>query len=512
MRLRLLAACAVVAAAVSGLAACAPQAEVQPAPDRTPVVAGAPAGFEDYYGQEISWEECAGAGEGTFYCATLAAPQDWSDPDAGDIELAIIVHPAAASASRGSLLVNPGGPGASGVDLIQQSAEFAVGPSLLREYDVVGFDPRGVSRSTPVRCLDDGAMDAYLFDIPDDPRGSPQRTAELTASTREFARACETNSGDILAHITTADAARDLDLLRGVLGDEKLNYLGYSYGSFLGATFAELFPERVGRVVLDGGIDPSVPGSVVGARQAVGFQSALEAYLAYCVDTPEECPFDGPVDTALGQVGDALAAVDEAPLEASDGRFLGADALMLGIISALYSEGNWPFLSAALAAALGGDPDPVFRLVDNYYNRSGGTYLDNSTEAFTAYNCMDYPLDPPHVVEEARAIVEDQAPTFAPYWSSDVDTCEAWPHPPTGTRGEIRADGADPILLIGTTNDPATPYEWSAALAEQMSSGILLTRVGEGHLGFNKGNACIDDVVVDYFVDGTVPDGDVTCD
>lgn len=491
------------------LAGCTPRTPV--APDRTPVVSGAPAGFEDYYGQDVAWEQCTGFDDGGYFCGTITAPRDWTDPDAGDLDLAVIVRVASNGESKGSLFVNPGGPGASGVVMVQQSAGFAVGPELLQSYDVVGFDPRGVGRSTAVRCLDAAAMDRYLFDIPAAPRGTPERAGEQRQSAAAFARACDANSGGILPFITTENAARDLDLMRAVLGDEKLAYLGYSYGSFLGATYAKLFPQNVGRVVLDGGLDPSIPGAIVGARQAAGFQSALDAYLAWCL-AGSDCPFDGAQDAAQQQLEDALAAVDASPLPASDGRMLGADALVMGIISALYSEGSWATLSSALTAVLEGDPDEMFALVDRYYNRYDGSYLDNSTEAFSAYNCMDYPADPADVVAEAEAQVAEDAPTFAPYWSSDVDLCDEWPYPPTGSRSEITADGAAPILVIGTTNDPATPYEWSAALAEQLSSGILITRVGEGHTGFNKGNACVDETVVAYVEDGEVPTGDVRCD
>ncbi|CAL4859198.1 alpha/beta hydrolase [Microbacterium sp. MM2322] len=493
------------------LVGCTPKANTDAAPHRTPITKGAPAGFEEYYGQKVAWEKCRGIGEGDYYCASITAPRDWTDAAGGDIELSIIVRLASGGTSQGSLFVNPGGPGASGVDLVQQSAGFAVGNELLQSYDVVGFDPRGVGRSTAVRCLDATAMDDYLFDLPAAPRGTPEREGEQRAAAEAFARACEVNSDGLLPFVTTQNAARDLDLLRGVLGDEKLSYLGYSYGSFLGATYAELFPQNVGRVVLDGGLDPSIPSAVVGARQAIGFQSALDAYLTSCVGG-SDCPFDGPLATAEQQLSDAIAAVDASPLTASDGRMLGGDALVMGIISALYSEGNWSPLSSALTAVLEGDADEMFGLVDRYYNRYDGRYLDNSTEAFSAYNCMDYPADPDDVVAAANAEVAEKAPTFAPYWTSDVSLCDAWPYPPTGTRSEIHADGAAPILVIGTTNDPATPYEWSAALAKQLSSGILLTRVGEGHTGFNKGNACIDDAVVAYFEDDKVPAGDLRCE
>lgn len=491
----------------AALAACVPIE--RPSPERTPVTDGVPTELLPYYGQELMWEECAGGGEGDFFCTTVSAPIDWADPSAGDLDLAIIMRLADGD-SQGALLVNPGGPGASGVDLVRGSASFAVGETLLGAYDVVGFDPRGVGESTAVRCLDAEDMDAYLFDAPAAPRGTPEWESELTDRNERFAAACEANSGDILPHISTANAARDMDLLRGVLGDERLHYLGYSYGAFLGATYAELFPDRVGRVVLDGGIDPSVPGSEVGARQAVGFENSLRAYAAFCLDQ-EDCPFTGTVDDAMGQLAEALAVIDAAPPVATDGREMTGDAMVMGIVTALYSEGNWPYLTEAITAALEGDADVMFSLVDMYYNRSDGRYLDNSTEAFSAYNCIDYPAEPAELEAESEALVAADAPTLAPYWSG-VDLCASWPAPPTGTRGEITAEGAPPILLVGTTGDPATPYEWAAALAEQLSSGILLTRVGEGHLGFNKGNDCIDGAVEAYFVDGTVPDGDITCE
>ena len=499
----------VLALAVTAVAAaCTPIAR-DPLPERTPTFGDVAPELERFYTQQIDWETCDGADEGSYFCASVTAPRDWDEPDAGDLSIALIMRAATSSDPLGSLLVNPGGPGASGYDLIRDSTTFAVGETLMDRFDVVGFDPRGVGRSTAVHCLDAAQMDEYLFTPAAAPRGTPEWEAELTARNEVFAEACDTASDGILPFITTEYAARDMDLLRALLGDEKLNYLGYSYGAYLGAVYAELYPENVGRMVLDGGIDPSIAGVMVGARQAAGFESALRAFMASCLGMGD-CPFSGSVDQGMAQVADMLAAADASPVPASDGRLMDGDALSMGIITALYNEGNWPFLASALTAALEGDADDVFRLVDLYYGRSDGRYLDNSTEAFTAYNCMDYPADSPEVEAEADAIVAAQAPTFAPYWSG-VDTCTSWPYPPTGTRERITAEGADPIVLIGTTNDPATPYEWAVALAEQLSSGVLITRQGEGHLGFNRGNACVDDAVVAYFVDGTVPTDGLTC-
>lgn len=459
-----------------------------------------------FYEQELAWSAC-----GAFECTTVTAPLDWENPATGEIELSVIRQRADSGEAIGSLLTNPGGPGASGVGLIRDSIDYAVGSALQEKYDVIGFDPRGVGESTAVTCLDAAAMDSYLFDIPADPRGSDAWTADRDEQNAQFAAACEANSDGILPFITTENAARDMDLLRAVLGDKKLNYLGYSYGTFLGATYAKLYPERVGRLVLDGAIDPAIPGSDVSTIQAIGFENALRAYMADCL-TQSDCPFSGTVDEGMADLGTLLASVDQSPLPASDGRQLGADSLLTGIIAALYSQDSWPYLTGALSEALQGNPDVALQLADFYYNRQDGAYLDNSTEAFRAYNCMDYPLEDSEAAKAASdARIAAEAPTVAPYWSGP-DPCAVWPYPPIGTRGAITADGAAPIVVIGTTNDPATPYEWAVSLADQLSSGVLITRVGEGHTGYNKGNACVDDAVEAYLLEGTVPQDGLRCE
>lgn len=497
------------AAASLVLSGCSLIVDDEPAPSRsaTPDVGGIDEDLLPFYGQQIDWDVC-GTG---FDCASVTAPLDWDEPAAGEIELAVIRHRADGE-PLGSLLTNPGGPGASGVALIRDSLGFAVGQALQEDYDVIGFDPRGVGDSTAVQCLDGPEMDAFLFDVPPGTRGSQEWTDDLTARGAAFASACEANSDGILPFITTVQSARDMDLLRAVLGDERLNYLGYSYGAYLGAMYAELYPDRVGRLVLDGPVDPQASGLEVSTTQGLGFESALRAYMASCLETTD-CPFGGTVDDAMVDLGTLLASVDRSPLPNADGRFLGADSLMTGIIAALYAQENWPFLTTALTGALEGDPTIAFQLADFYHSRTGGVYEDNSTEAFTAYNCMDYPGDETEEQQQAaERLLAEQAPTVAPYWSGGVDVCDVWPVPPTGTREALTARGADPIVVIGSTNDPATPYEWAVALADQLASGVLVTRVGEGHTGYNKGNACVDEAVEAYFADGTVPTDGLRCD
>lgn len=502
---------AVLAAASVSLTGCLfsviPDKSASPKASAAPDTSGVASDLLPFYDQTVAWSSCSKG----FECAKVKAPLNWSDPSTATIELSIIRHPASDGKPLGSLLVNPGGPGASGVELIRDSLSFAVGSELENSYDVVGFDPRGVGGSTAVKCYDAAQMDAYLFDIPKNPRNTPAWAAEVLASGKKFGAACEANSNGILPYITTDFAARDMDLLRAVLGDRKLNYLGYSYGTFLGATYAKYYPERVGRFVLDGAIDPSVSGLDVSVTQGEGFESALRAYMKYCLGG-KDCPFRGTVDDAMADLGTLLASVDRTPLRNSDGRMLGADSLVTAIVAALYSQDSWPYLTQALTATLKGDPSVAFQLADFYYDRVDGRYTDNSYEAFNAYNCMDYPNDAtPAQIAAANATLKAKAPTIAPYWSTDVNICDVWPVKATGVREKISADGAGPILVIGTTNDPATPYTWAVSLAHQLSSGVLITRVGEGHTGFNKGNSCVDDAVNTYFLKGTVPENGLRC-
>ncbi|GAA1218472.1 alpha/beta hydrolase [Microbacterium maritypicum] len=493
--------------ALSGcLYAMIPEQSSRPSTTSAPDTVGVAEDLLPFYSQELTWTEC-GVG---FDCTDVTAPLDWEDPGKGEITLSVVRHRAEGT-PVGSLLMNPGGPGASGVDLILNNLDYAVGSDLIENFDVIGFDPRGVGASTAVTCYDAPQMDEYLYSIPAAARGTAEWEAELLDSHKAFAEACDANSGGILPYITTVNAARDMDLIRAVLGDKQLNYLGYSYGTFLGATYAKLYPEKAGRLVLDGAIDPAVPGLEVGATQALGFESALRAYMQDCLDSGE-CPFNGTVDEAMTDLGALLASVDSAPLKSGDGRMLGADSLMTAIIAALYSQDSWGYLTQALDEALQGDPTSALFLADFYNGRENGTYTDNSAEAFRAYNCMDYPVEDDPAAEAAiNAKIAQGAPTIAPYWTGP-DSCSVWPYPPTGTRGEIKAEGAGPILVIGTTNDPATPYEWSESLANQLEEGVLITRVGEGHTGYNKGNACVDDAVEAFLLDDVVPEDGLRCE
>jgi len=501
---------ALVVALATVLSGCVAWFRPAPVPTRTstPVAEDVAPELEPFYRQFLVWQGC---GEG-LECATASAPLDWSDPAAASIELALVRAPATGTA-QGSLLVNPGGPGASGFDFVRDSLDFAVSDRLREHYDIVGFDPRGVGRSSAVRCYDDPAvLDRFNYGIVPGQKGSPEWLAAVEQEVASFGQSCLEFTGPLLQFVDTTSAARDLDLLRAILGDETLTYLGYSYGTFLGATYAELYPDKVGRLVLDGALDPDTDGFDVTKAQAVGFESAFRAYLADCLGQ-DGCPFTGTVDAAEQRAHALLDQLAAHPLTGADGRELGESTMFAAVILPLYSQSNWPYLDQLFAEVTRGETETAFLLADSYNERnSDGTYSSNQTEAFTAINCLDYddgPLDPATLAAEAAELAS-VAPVFGPPMSWGVG-CEGWPFPPTRERGPIRAAGAAPILVVGTTNDPATPYQWAVNLSEELESGHLVTYHGEGHTAYNKSNSCVNDAVDSYFIDGTVPASDPQC-
>ncbi|WP_309710088.1 alpha/beta hydrolase [Pseudolysinimonas sp.] len=466
------------------------------------------ADLAEYYHQVLRWDPC---GNG-MQCTVARAPMDWNNPGDAEIELALVRHPATGT-KLGSLLVNPGGPGGSGYDFVLDSVDYATSATLQRSYDIVGFDPRGVGRSSAVSCYDDPAfLDDYNYGIIPGTVGSDEWIANLSAANVEFAQSCLTHTGPLLQFVDTVSAARDMDLLRAVLGDEKLNFLGFSYGTFLGATYADLYPENTGRLVLDGAVDPSTTEFDVTKTQAVGFENAFRAYLADCL-TREGCPFTGTVDDAMARTGALLGELAITPIPGADGRVLGSSAMFIAIILPLYNQDNWPYLDDLFTEVFVGDATTAFFLADNYNGRDpDGTYRDNSTEAFLSINCLDYVTEVTNETMRAdAALLLAAAPVFGPVMSYGGTLCEAWPFPATRERVAIAAPGSADILVIGTTNDPATPYVWAVALADQLENGHLVTYEGEGHTAYTTGNACVQGVVDAFFVDGSVPESDPNC-
>jgi pimeloyl-ACP methyl ester carboxylesterase len=301
-------------------------------------------------------------------------------------------------------------------------------------------------------------------------------------------------------------------MLRAALGDDTLNYLGYSYGSLLGQVYAELFPEKTGRLVLDGAVDPAATDFEGTAAQAVGFEGALRAFLEDC-GTASDCPFRGDVDESLTQIRQLLDRLNASPLTASDGRQLGSSAMFTAIILPLYNQGNWVYLRQLFTDVFGGSAEYAFQLADSYNGRNpDGTYTDNQTEAFISINCLDERGD--GSVETMRAEAEELrelAPVFGPQMSWGGTGCPNWPVPAVRERAPIVAPGSADILVLGTTNDPATPYQWAVTVAATLENGHLVTYEGEGHTAYNKSNQCINDVVDAFLIDGTVPESDPRC-
>jgi len=481
-----------------------------PRPDTTstPTLEDVPAELAPFYHQVLRWSGCGGG----MQCTSVTAPLDWAAPAGETIELALIRQPATGGEAHGSLLVNPGGPGGSGVDFIRDSIDFATSDTLQRAFDVVGFDPRGVGGSTPVVCTaSDAELDEFLYGIVPGEYGSDAWLDASEQKNAAFGRGCLEHTGPLLAHVDTVSAARDLDLLRAVLGDATLSYLGYSYGTYLGARYAELFPEKTGRLVLDGALDPAASEFDVTLTQARGFESALTAYLADCLER-DDCPFTGTVDAARARIAGMLDRLEQHPLTAEDGRRLGASTMFSAIILPLYNQGNWGYLDELFDEVLAGGTGTAFFLADVYNDRqTDGSYSTNGTEAFIAINCLDYPSGADRDRMRAEAVrLGREAPVFGPWMAYGGTLCPQWPFASTVERGPIAAPGARDILVVGTTNDPATPYVWAEALAAQLESGHLVTHVGEGHTAYGE-SACVTEVVDAFLVDGAVPASDPRC-
>jgi pimeloyl-ACP methyl ester carboxylesterase len=304
-----------------------------------------------------------------------------------------------------------------------------------------------------------------------------------------------------------------MDVLRAVLGDDRLSYLGKSYGTFLGATYAQLFPHRVGRLVLDGAIDPALTYDEISIGQAQGMEQALRAYVEDCPNR-KDCPLRGSTDDGLQQVRSVVDAAEQRPLRTDDPqRPLTGSLAFYGLVAPLYEDASWHLLDSALAAALAGDGSGLLELADLYADRQpDGTYSSNLLEAFNAVNCLDYPVDAsPEAMATTAKRLEEASPTFGDSLAYGEVMCDEWPVPPVGRPGPVRAAGAPPILVVGTTGDPATPYPWAQALADELDAGRLLTWEGEGHTAYLRGSACVDAAVDAYLVDGVLPGEGATC-
>jgi pimeloyl-ACP methyl ester carboxylesterase len=500
-RLRRTAAAALVLAATA--AGCSTAPAQKPGPE--------PSTLAQYYAQHLDWQSC----DNGFECARLLVPFDYAHPGTSRFDLPVVKLPAADPGHRiGALVINPGGPGGSGVQYaLGARSEFP--RAALARFDVVGIDPRGVAGSEPaLTCMTGPQLDTYLGT--DEMPGSQAELNQVVTQARLYAARCQRNSGKLLAYVTTQNAARDLDVLRAALGEPRLTFLGKSYGTYLGAWYAQLFPRRVRALVLDGAVDPATTAVQADLVQAEGFQVALGSFTAWCL-ARSGCPLrTGPAttaDQAAARLQALIVRADSRPLANRLGTGQVADGALLlnGVAAGLYSKATWPVLKTGLAGAFDGDGTVLLQLANLLLERNpNGTY-SNLLDADTVISCVDRPW--PRSVsafQAAASAAARAAPLFgAPIVWGNLP-CAYWPVP-SDPLPAITAAGAPPILVVGTTRDPATPYRWARALAGDLSSGVLLGWNGDGHTAYGEGSSCVDTIVNDYLIRLSVPRGGTVC-
>lgn len=448
----------------------------------------------------LDWEDC----DGSFECSELTVPLDYDDPDGDTITVAMTRRPANDPDQRlGTIIMNPGGPGGSAIEFVE--GMYLPG-DLMDRFDLLGFDPRGVGRSSPIDCH------SHLQDIYDaDPTMEDAADeAHYLEVSQAFADECEEKDGNVLPHLGTANVARDMDQIRAALGDEQVNYLGYSYGTSIGQQYALLFPERVRTMVLDGVVDQTQTGLEAAVGQAGGFDTALDAFTTQCDAT--DCGLE---PSAGAAIDDVMATAEKEPIPAP-----GADrpatpgVVNLALGQAMYAEFLWPVFSDALSDAQNGDGTALVELADQYLGRNPDGSYANGFEIYFGVSCLDaaWPDDPDEVFAASKEAGK-RYPQVGEALVNDYVRCTLWPTGPDPLE-PITADleGLAPVVVISTTGDPATPYESGVRVAKQIPGAVLITNEGEGHTIFAQGKGCVDDPVVAYFTDLAVPTDQLVCD
>jgi pimeloyl-ACP methyl ester carboxylesterase len=481
--------------AVLGGAACtgAPQAEPpataeQPDPTTTETVAEA-----DGTAGRVEWSPCGG--DDRAECGTLEVPLDHDNPSGDTITLSLSRVPAADETRRvGALLVNPGGPGGTGVDFARL---FPFPTEIRNRFDIIGFDPRGVGASSGLTC--GGDLVEQFLAIDSDP-DAPDEQAALDRSAQAVADDCQIQDGDVLPYVGTVNVVRDMDAIRQALGEDQISFLGFSYGTRLGALYAEMFPERTRAIVLDGVFDPAHDLVEWLTEQAGGFDRAVADVFAACPQDPS-CPPIG----AAAAYDQILTQVEATPLPAGSDRLLGPGDLATAALYVTYDEGGWPELYLGLSEALAGDGTRLYDLTDSY--RSFGSFTQ-----YAAVMCVDsaHPVGPTEF-QAFAASVEAVSPRFGAAVANELLPCAYWPVSEVGNPQPVVAPAAPPILVVGNTGDAATPYEQAQRVADTLASGVLLTHEGAGHTSFRSGSSCVDAAVDAYLLDLVVPPEGTVC-
>jgi pimeloyl-ACP methyl ester carboxylesterase len=458
----------------------------------TPTTLGA------YYAQELRWQSCYE----NYQCADLLVPIDYTNLETGTFNISVLKYPTTNEKKLGSLIVNPGGPGGSGVDYAY-AAEYLFSPAILNAYDIVGFDPRGVSRSEPIICLTDEELDAnYASDAKPD---NEKEFAQTLIDSKKFIQQCEKKNKH-LTSFSTANAARDMDILRQAVGDKQLNYMGKSYGTFLGTLYAQFFPDKVGRMVLDGAVDPTISDFQQSLTQAIGFDKAFAAFAGDC-NKRSNCPLPKDKDAAIEFMKQLYKQAEKKPLATkSNNRILSESSMVLGTASALYdSATGWPDLREAITEAKNGEGDTFLKLADEYTGRlEEGSYRNNEFDSAAIIDCLDF-QDRRSIkdMKKDAQVFDENAPLFGPYLAYSGLGCKYF-ETPKATR-ILPTKTAKPILIIGTTGDPATPYEWAQGLNKLLTNSVLLSLTSDGHTGQGQGNTCVDSQVDNFYLKNALP-------
>ena len=464
--------------------------------------------LKDYYSQELEWKSCYD----NYQCTEFDVPIDYSDLSVGTFQISALRFQAQDQKRRiGSLIVNPGGPGASGVQYAY-NAEYLFDPDITDRYDIVGFDPRGVSDSEPIVCLSSQELDENF--AADSKPDNSQELEQSIKDSKDFIEKCQKKVPHLGAY-STANAARDMDILRALVGDTKLNYMGKSYGTYLGALYASLFPNNIGRVVLDGALDPSISNLDQTINQAEGFEQALNAFIKDCIAS-KSCPLPKNINDARETLINLFATTAKKPLalkdSSKDKRVVTEALVVLGTASGLYDSGDgWSLLRDAIEEALNGYGDTYLELADLYTGRlEDGSYPNNEFESGAIINCLDFAeeRDIKQIKKDAE-LVAKASPIFGPYLGYGGLGCRNLPAVKPVEVGIVKTNA--PIIIIGTTGDPATPYAWAQGLHRVLTNSQLMTFVGDGHTGQGRGNACIDDAIDAYYLKGALPKADLTC-
>ncbi|KJY44026.1 peptidase [Streptomyces sp. NRRL B-1568] len=467
--------------------------------------------------QKLTWQTCTAptAAEGgsatgkppgnEWECATMRAPLDYAHPDNGDSVGIALIRARATDPSRriGSLLFNFGGPGGSGVSTLPSFADDY--RNLRTRYDLVSFDPRGVGRSSGVTCMSDKDLDAYY--AADATPTTKDEEKALVERVGKYASGCTKNSGHALPYVGTTNAARDLDLMRQVLGDDKLHYFGVSYGTELGGVYAHLFPGNVGRAMLDGVVDPTSDPLQSALAQAGGFQLALGNYLAACGQTSDNCPTEPQIKALLDRL-------DKHPIPGSQGRDLTQSLATGGIAQSLYSKDFWDYLTEGVEDAENGDGKILLALADSMNGRSTDGHYSTLQSSLTAITCADFSQRYTAAqVEERMAEFRKASPVFGEFMAWSLLQCTGWPVKGEWQTPDVSAKGAAPVLVVGNTGDPATPYEGARKMARELGPGVgvELTYRGQGHGAYDSGNPCVKGAVDAYLLDGTLPSAGTVC-